>query len=59
LIWPLKAQDDPRMFGKGHRFDEYPYAQDQVRGFYERYMRGEKLKAGWVNRSDFEKEPLE
>jgi hypothetical protein len=30
-----------------------------MRGFYERYMRGEKLRAGWVSPSDFEKKPVE
>lgn len=59
LFRELKAQDDPRMFGKGHIFEEYPYADPKTRNFYERYMRGEKLKAGWVNESDFEKRPLD
>lgn len=51
----LKQQQDPRMYGKGDVFDSYPYAQPQVRNFYERYMKGEKIKAGWINESDFEK----
>lgn len=54
----LKAQGDPRMFGKGHIFEQYEYANPEQRNFYERFMRGEKLKAGWVNESDFEKEPI-
>jgi hypothetical protein len=54
----LKAQGDPRMFGKGHIFDQYLYANPEQRNFYERFMRGEKVKAGWVNESDFEKEPI-
>jgi N-sulfoglucosamine sulfohydrolase len=54
----LKAQGDPRMFGKGHIFDQYQYANPEGRNFYERFMRGEKPKAGWVNESDFEKEPI-
>ena len=45
--------------GKGQVFEEYPYAEERMRGFYERYMKGEKLKAGWVNESDFEKAPLD
>lgn len=52
----LKAQNDPRMFGKGYIFDQYEYANAEQRNFYERFMRGEKMKAGWVNESDFEKE---
>lgn len=58
LFDELKAQEDPRLLGQGHVFDEYPYATEQQRGFYERFQRGEKLKAGWVNDSDFEKAPL-
>jgi arylsulfatase A-like enzyme len=54
----LKAQGDPRMFGKGSVFDQYEYANPEQRNFYERFMRGEKLKAGWVSESDFEKEPI-
>ena len=52
----LRSQQDPRMFGRGHLFDEYkPTAGD---GFYEKFMRGEKPKAGWVNATDFEPEPI-
>lgn len=54
----LRAQGDPRMFGKGDVFDKYLYANSEQRNFYERFMRGEKLKAGWVNESDFEKVPV-
>lgn len=54
----LKAQGDPRMFGKGDIFDKYEYANPAQRHFYERFMRGEKIKASWVNESDFEKEPI-
>jgi N-sulfoglucosamine sulfohydrolase len=57
LFSELKAQDDPRMFGKGAVFDEYPYAEERFRNFYERYTKGEKLEPGWVNESDFQKEP--
>ncbi|WP_242120559.1 sulfatase family protein [Aestuariivivens sediminicola] len=49
----LKAQKDPRMFGNGAVFDNYP--PDRNAGFYERYMNGETVKAGWINPSDFEK----
>lgn len=51
----LKQQGDPRMFGKGYIFDQYPYAQDKVRNFYERYMKGEKIQTNWIEQSDFEK----
>jgi arylsulfatase A-like enzyme len=55
----LKAQGDPRMFGNGGIFDAYEYTSPSTAGFYERYTAGEKVKAGWVNPSDFEKEPIE
>ena len=54
----LREQDDPRMFGRGSVFEKYMYADEGTRNFYERFMRGEKLKAGWVNASDFESRPI-
>lgn len=54
----LKAQGDPRMFGHGDVFDRYPIAMPESRNFYERHQRGEPVKAGWVNLTDFEKEPI-
>jgi len=59
MVAELKQQDDPRMFGRGSVFEEYPYAEANLRGFYERYMGGEKLQAGWVNPSDFAPAPLD
>jgi arylsulfatase A-like enzyme len=58
MVAELREQKDPRMFGHGHTFDEYQYADPTGNGFYERYVRGEKVKAGWVEPSDFEKEPV-
>lgn len=49
----LKKQGDPRIFGKGDIFDKYPYANPNQRNFYNRYMKGEKMEAGWVNKTDF------
>jgi hypothetical protein len=52
----LRAQEDPRMAGRGHVFDEYkPTAGEK---FYEKFIRGEKQPAGWVNESDFEPAPV-
>jgi hypothetical protein len=59
LFDELKAQGDPRMFGRGHVFEQYLYADPGLRNFYERYMAGEKLRAGWVHPTDFEPAPLE
>ncbi len=54
----LLAQGDLRMLGYGHLYEQYPFSQD-VNGFYERYMKGEKIPTGWVNDSDYEKEPID
>ncbi len=54
----LKAQGDPRMFGQGAVFDRYPHSNTAHVNFYERYMKGEKLQANWVNAPDFEKTPI-
>ncbi len=52
----LKAQGDPRMAGRGEIFDRYVPTSNA--GFYEKYLRGEKPQAGWVNPGDFEPGPL-
>jgi hypothetical protein len=54
LFTKLKQQADPRMFGRGYVFDRYLYADTTDRDFYERFQRGENLKTGWVNKSDFD-----
>ncbi len=59
MVGLLKQQGDPRMFGNGSVFDGYPYSSPGTDRFYERYISGEKVKAGWVRESDFEKAPLE
>lgn len=50
----LKEQGDPRMDGKGHIFEAFPYADEAGVDFYRRHVLGETLRAGWVNPSDFE-----
>lgn len=50
----LTAQGDPRMSGNGDIFDKYIY-QGEVYNYFNRYMAGEKVKAGWVNDTDYEK----
>jgi len=54
LTAKLTKQEDPRIMGKGDIFDKYPYADTKQKDFYIRYVNGEKLRAGWVNTSDFE-----
>lgn len=52
----LNAQGDPRMSGNGGVFDQYKPTNGA--GFYDRYLRGEKPKAGWIEPSDVEPEPI-
>jgi hypothetical protein len=54
----LKAQGDPRMDGKGDIFDKYEHASKGNVGFYEKFMRGEPVKAGWINPTDIEPKPM-
>lgn len=53
LFDELRQQKDPRMAGKGDIFDQYPHASAN-RDFYNRWMKGERLKAYWVEETDFE-----
>lgn len=53
LFQELRRQKDPRMEGNGAIFDEYPHASAN-RDFYNRWMKGERLKAYWVEETDFE-----
>ena len=52
----LKSQNDPRMEGRGKIFDDYKPSQGDC--LYEQFMRGEPVKTGWINASDFEKEVI-
>ena len=58
LFSELQEQADPRVLGRGQIFDESPFASDELRGFYECYLRGEKLDARWIDDSDVEPLPL-
>lgn len=55
----LMAQKDPRILGKEEILEAYIYSGENVRDFYNRFMAGEEMKAGWVNESDFETEAVE
>lgn len=55
----LRREGDPRMFGQGDVFEKYPYVDPRARNFYERFMNGEPMRAGWVNPDDFEPRPLD
>ena len=56
LYLELLQQGDPRSLGYVDIFDKYPYAEESVRDFYNRYMKGEisRKSAGWVDSTDFE-----
>lgn len=58
LYAELKQQGDPRMDGRGDIFDKYEHATKANIGFYEKFMRGEAVKAGWINQSDIEPKQL-
>lgn len=55
LLQKLTEQEDPRMFGKGYLFDEYPYMGKPNKA-WNRMKAGEKVPTGWINQSDFEPE---
>lgn len=59
MVTELKSQGDPRMLGNGDVFENYEYAQPANRNFYNRFMAGEKLQAGWIDQTDIEKEKLD
>ncbi len=59
LTTELESEGDPRILGNGDIFDLYPYAEKQYRNYYNRFMSGEKIWAGWVKRSDYEEEVME
>jgi N-sulfoglucosamine sulfohydrolase len=59
MVKELTSQGDPRMLGQGAVFDQYIYAGENVRGFYERYMAGEKIETPWVSKSDFQDMPID
>lgn len=54
LYSELTKQGDPRILGNGDVFDNYQYAHPATNDFYNRFRKGEKMKTGWVNDSDYE-----
>jgi N-sulfoglucosamine sulfohydrolase len=53
LFAELRVQGDPRMEGRGDVFEKEPYASP-LRGYYERFERGERPPVRWVEPEDFE-----
>jgi arylsulfatase A-like enzyme len=54
----LTEQGDPRMSGGGSVFDAYEHANEGHIGFYEKHLRGERPKTGWIDATDIEPAPL-
>ncbi|MFZ9991828.1 MAG: sulfatase [Opitutales bacterium] len=54
----LKRQGDLRALGRGAEYEAHPHPDVKRRGFYERYMKGEPINAGWVDKTDFEPAPV-
>ncbi len=54
----LTEQNDPRILGNGDIFDNYEYS-GAVKNYYNRYMSGEKIPAGWVNETDYDSDLME
>ena len=52
LMERLAAEGDPRMEGNGAVFDNYPYASDTFRNFYDKFLRGEAPVPSWINPGD-------
>jgi arylsulfatase A-like enzyme len=54
MVKELKLQNDPRMFGKGELFDNYPVAPLSYMFYYENYLNNKAEKVNWVNPGDYE-----
>jgi arylsulfatase A-like enzyme len=58
-LWTeLAALGDLRASGRGAEYEAFPSADVRKRGYYERFLRGEKLDANWALPSDRETSPL-
>jgi len=55
----LALQGDRRMFGKGYEYESFRFSDPRQQDFYERYMAGEPVEAGWINSSDKAVQPSE
>ena len=58
MIQKLLEQEDPRILGNGDIFDSYKY-WGAVQNYYNRFMAGEKIPAGWVNETDYDEDLIE
>ncbi len=54
MMEQLRQEEDPRMEGRGHIFDEYPYANPEYRNFHEKFLKGQIGVPSWINASDIQ-----
>lgn len=54
----LISQEDPRILGNGDIFDNYIY-NGVAQNYYNRFMSGERVPAGWVNITDYDSDITE
>lgn len=54
LTTELTRQQDPRILGNGDVFDSF--TTTSTNGFYEKYLEGDEVRAGWINSTDYEKD---
>ena len=52
----LRDQGDPRLFGNGDVFEQYPWCHPWLKDYYERFLKrhetGEKMEPGWIEPAD-------
>lgn len=53
----LTEEGDPRMRGEGKVFDEYEHANKSHVNFYEKFLRGDNVRAGWIDVTDIDPLP--
>jgi N-sulfoglucosamine sulfohydrolase len=54
LFRELEEQQDPRVVGNGRVFDEYLFANELSRGYYDRLTSGEDVPTRWIRLTDRE-----
>ncbi len=54
MVERLRRQGDPRIVADSSVFDQYVYADETFRNFYERWAAGEDFNAWWVSPTDAE-----
>ncbi|MEM9928363.1 MAG: sulfatase [Bacteroidota bacterium] len=55
----LVAQGDLRMAGRGHEYEAFPIAFPDQQQYYEKFVAGDTVKAGWIIPDDYEPYPLQ